>query len=650
MTLADDDRLWRDQNTPNVNDEDYKKIIDVCDAKGNGKGKGNGKDKDQKEKKKIPLKKYTANGRLPLHESIILGLDSKFVTLDSQGKYQFKDSIYLNDSQELVPGDTIHTQNPLPYIFDSEEEFKEYLDLARNETFDSLYLTIDSIFRKYVNVEEHYYAELVGKTIWSWFQDKFGYTHYIIIVGDNASGKNSALLVFRYLGYRVFYVVSASAANYYTQLGTIEEGQCTIAEDEAEDLAEDKDKRNVVKTGYCSGGSIPKVELEGGRRQDNWLTYCDKWYAMEELSENKWMKGVLDRSLPLKFVTGDVPYNIKDVIRSAGDPKYEPLFKELIRTRKLLFCFRLLHSNDTIFDVDLNVKNRSAELTKPLIRLFQNSPIALERIIDSLSKFMIERNEVKKNSFESKLYDAISDLKNIDEGNVFVLTNEEIREKLKENLDGKDLHDKVGVFYSPEVGNVSQKRITSTAKSKFKARSVIKRIDDKAERCLQFEQQYLDRIRSNYEAPDKIEIVTLVTDVTLSGDISTQVESFRGAQNNLFYEKNIRNHINAYQIYNNGSQNSDFATDLNVIKEEHIFPKTVTSVTSVTSAAPALNDFDFMYDCYYCLKNKKEKFRTNDQREYENHVIQKHPGKPCYPGVADLAYHGLKAQDKPWEI
>jgi hypothetical protein len=79
-------------------------------------------------------------------------------------------------------------------------------------------------------VEGYYYTLLSGDTIWSHFQDKFAMTHFDIIVGDNDSGKNSALLVFRYLGYRVFYVTSASAANYYTVLGNIEEGQVTIPE------------------------------------------------------------------------------------------------------------------------------------------------------------------------------------------------------------------------------------------------------------------------------------------------------------------------------------------------------------------------------------------------------------------------------------
>ena len=57
--------------------------------------------------------------------------------------------------------------------------------------------------------------------------------------------------------------------------------------------------------------------------------------------------------------------------------------------------------------IDLNVKGRTAELTSPLIRLFQNSPVAKQKLLDSLSEFMKERKQNMLNSFESKLRRSI---------------------------------------------------------------------------------------------------------------------------------------------------------------------------------------------------------------------------------------------------
>jgi hypothetical protein len=411
---------------------------------------------------------------------------------------------------------------------------------------------VEFVFKRYVDVEDYYYPILVGDIIWSYFQDRFGYTHYNIFVGDNGSGKNSALLAYKYLGYRVFYVVAASAANYYTELGDKEEGQVTIAEDEADDIAYDKEKKNIVNTGYCSGGSVPKVELEGGRRTDSWLTYSHKWFAMEELPDEKKMKATLDRGFVYHFISGDVAYNIKDVIRGTGDPKFGPLLEELMFIHKLLFCYRLAHYIDIILDVELNIKNRSAELTKSLIRLFAKSPHALARITDSLSKFMVERNEIKTDSFESKLYDSIVKLrdehvaeteKEISSESLFELSNQKIRDKLIEIVEAEEFPDNPGKYYSAIVGTFTQTRITQAAKSRFKAKPIKMEINGKTARGLQFKQKNLEKIKSNYQTPCKIEVKlfsvtgpdlrTLLTLSTVSGEVSRENEGLVVTQNDL---------------------------------------------------------------------------------------------------------------------
>ena len=508
---------------------------------------------DEIKRKKIAINKYSGNGRLPLRESVVIGDVSKFVTLqniDGNGTIEPTYSEEIQTSTDiLVPKGTIDTQTPLPYIFSSKDEFARYLKIAITENLDSLYTKVETAIKKYVNVEEHYYPLLTGDIIWTYFQDKFPYTHYLIFTGDNGSGKNSALLVFRLLGYRVFYVVSASAANYYTVLGSKEEGQVTIAEDEAEDIGENTDKRNILKAGYCSGASVPKIELEGGRSQDNWLVYGHRWLAVEEFMEDKNTKGIADRSFKLAFVTGDVDYNIKDVIRTGGDPEYQPLLDELMDLRKRLFCYRLLHYKDPILNVKLNVKGRSAELTNPLIRLFRNSPLALKKILETLSKFIEERNESKKGTFESKLYDVISSLieERIERASspteedkileTYTLLSESVRERLIKDVEAKPMLDKVGVWYSQDVGPFSQRKINSVLKSKFKAKFVREYINNQTVRCVEFKEEYVERIKSYYIVNDTIKI--------LDNDLRTQRTPGESIQTDLKtsdeHEKEVKN-------------------------------------------------------------------------------------------------------------
>jgi len=555
-------------------------------------------DKKANHKTKIPTRKFTANGRMPLHESVVIGTTPNFVTIkkDKGGKIdvEFKTEIETPEGEIFIPNDTIYTQSPLPYVFDSKEEFKQYIEYASKFDLDSLFSLVETEYRKYVDVEAYYYTLLTGDTIWSYFQDVFPYTHYIIIVGDNDAGKNSALLVYKHLGYRVFYVTSASAPNYFTILGNREEGQVTIAEDEADDIAIDIDKRNVFKTGYCSGGSIPKVETDGGRKQDNWLVYCHKWVAMEEIPDTRKMKGILDRSLVLKFVTGSPQYNVKEVIRSGKDPEYEPLFEKLIEIRKILFCYRLVHHEDRFLNVKLNVKNRTAELTKPLIRLFNNAPLTRQTILEDLSKFINERNKNKKESFEAKIYKAIIELikeraEQIKKGTIdkevlevlgtHIFSNESIRYECKIEMDGRDIEKKDTAFYSPEFGTVSQKKITSILRSKFKVDSPkLYRIGEQVLRCVEFKQEVLDNIGAYYDMPDKIEIlegsknVTVVTDVTLPRSVNKNNSELENSEN---IDSAIVNDPKIVQNTGLDVQNGD-------IIRTSTLPETVTSVTSVT--------------------------------------------------------------------
>ena len=74
--------------------------------------------------------------------------------------------------------------------------------------------------------------------------------------------------------------------------------------------------------------------------------------------------------------------------------------------------------------------------------------------------------------------------------------------------------EKQGFYWSSLIGcSVTQTKITSVAKSKFKADSASVKLHDedgspKTFRCLKFEEKYLRRVESSYDIPDKIKILT----------------------------------------------------------------------------------------------------------------------------------------------
>ncbi len=490
---------------------------------------------NSKKKEIYYVRKYTANNSLPLHESVVFTDtgQSTFVYLDNDGKLRFIDRIERPD-KVLYPADNMDSQNPLPYTFASPEELQKYIDLARPETLDSLYQFVKSNFRRYVNVDEHYLVMLASDVILSYFQEKFPTMHLDIFVGDNGSGKNSAQSVISRLGYRVYSLVSASAPNYFTAYGSVEEGQVTIAEDEVTDLDKDYQKQKILKSGYAFGGTVPKTDFPNGKRnQILFNVFGIKWLAMEELPDSKNTRGIYDRSLIIHFVAGGVDYNIKDVIRNAGDSKYKPLYDELVHLHKLLFAFRLIHYNDVFPDVEINLVNRNAELTKPSLRLFLsqgNAPIAVEELRLALSKFVQEKNALKSNSIESKLCVVINELvKDRDKNpnseeysglNDFAFTNEQIWNKCRLIMDGIDIWGKSESFYSSEFGKVIHRQISSLLQSKFKGKP-FKTNGNNSKRGWQFDKENLDRITLQYtNNPEEIIILTRTAKDPLEFDLS----------------------------------------------------------------------------------------------------------------------------------
>jgi hypothetical protein len=466
--------------------------------------------------KEFFVRKYTANGSLPLHESVVFADSgqSAFVYLDDDGKLKIISHVERPD-KTLFPADSMDSQDPLPYTFASPEELQMHLDLAKRETLDSLYQQIKLELQRYLNMDEYYLVVIAADIIFSYFQDKFPTVHYDIFVGDNGSGKNAALLVISRLGYRVFYVVSASAANYFTFYGEVEECQGTFAEDEAGDLEREYEKQKILKSGYTSGGTVPKIDFVNGKRsQAPYNVYGMKWIAMEELPDTRKTRGIFDRSLVFKCIAGHVDYNIKDIIKNAGEPKFKPLQDKLIHLHKLLFARRLVHYNDTIPDIRLNIENRNAELTKPLLRLFcseNDASGAVEEIRFALSKFIAEKNELKSNSIESAMHATVTELINeslkSEENNrqkIYEFTNEQIWNKFTKVIDGMDI--RAELLYSTEYGKVSQKRLTSLYKSKFRA-VPYKTSGSDSKRGLRFSKEIVEKIGLQYQNEDEIKIL-----------------------------------------------------------------------------------------------------------------------------------------------
>jgi hypothetical protein len=326
---------------------------------GNGNGKekakgkiNNNKSKEQKSKKEVFLQRYSLDGSIA--EAVIVQGKPKFaVAVPKVGYPDQVSSIGLVDAIELDEYTIIKAFERQayinkPYVFKSEEEFQAFVENIKTKDLDELYKKVKSIWRKYVDADDFHISLCAADTIFSYFQDKIGLTHYLFFVGGNTSGKSNNLTVLHFLIYRNMMSSGMTAANVYTYLGSGEEGIGTICEDEADNIDQDFDKMRVYKNGYTTGIPYHRTDTTVGRQQLKFNTFCFKAFAAEKLPDSVTAKGFNQRTIELPCVYGLPQFDISELVNPAGEEEYQCLLNELLQVRNNLLLYRLLHFHEKI--------------------------------------------------------------------------------------------------------------------------------------------------------------------------------------------------------------------------------------------------------------------------------------------------------------
>jgi hypothetical protein len=422
--------MTRENSYPNDNpDEAAKKL-----SKGSGVV-------EKKNGDKTPTYSTYKYSRPFLHEAIILGGIPKFISYGSREDRKLTFDDIKEPGRVLVPPrreDYPYT----PYEFKDEQELQEYLRRAKAETIDTLYQKAKAIVIKYTDQDEYKQNLLAIDIVWSYFQDKFGSTHYIIVTGANDGGKTSIGDTFGSIAYRTCNMTNPTAPNIFRMLGMIEAGQCTLVLDEAERISDDTDILAILKSGY-SDKKTPKTNTNVWRLE--WFyAYCLKIIIAERSPDKLKAKGLLDRSLHVASFPGDTRYDIKEVTSERERaPRLKKALAELIDLKKLMLVYRLVHFEDTITDLDVGVRRRAKELCKPYIRLFYGSESQNE-VEQTFQKFLEARNTRKSTSLEPILLPVIIDL--VEERGIEIASSE-VWAYVLEELEAKPSPDKPGAYY-----------------------------------------------------------------------------------------------------------------------------------------------------------------------------------------------------------
>jgi hypothetical protein len=159
-------------------------------------GKSSIDKKDITKKKEFVFYKYSKGSSLA--EAIFINSRPMFLQIQND-KVVLSETIDLDDKIIIFPPDKSSYLSK-EYVFSSKEEVEQYVKRAKKERLNSIYSKIKEVWIRYYENNKESLTLCTADTIFTYFQDKMGMTHYLLFVGDNSSGKSNALRVFHNLG------------------------------------------------------------------------------------------------------------------------------------------------------------------------------------------------------------------------------------------------------------------------------------------------------------------------------------------------------------------------------------------------------------------------------------------------------------------
>jgi hypothetical protein len=262
------------------------------------------KAKEKEKKREFIAYKFSSRGESELYEAIILSGIPYFIKFNRE-KNKVQSVPFIEDATRIIRPPEKEEYPYQAYEFENFMEIEKYVKKIINEkiSLDILLEKSQSIVKKFNDQDSHVLSLIAGDVIFSYFQDRFTTTHYLLILGGNGSGKSSLGDTFGAIGYRVVNMTDPTASNLFRLLGFIEPGQCTIILEEAERIDQSQDLMGVLKTGYSYYGKVPRINTNTNK-QEFFYSFCFKIIISERAPNQLVAKGVHDRIYPTECYQG----------------------------------------------------------------------------------------------------------------------------------------------------------------------------------------------------------------------------------------------------------------------------------------------------------------------------------------------------------
>jgi len=344
---------------------------------------------DKKDIKVIPkVKGYVSKNKYV--ESVFVDSKPAFLVKDIESeKISVEYEIKISEKTTLRPLYS-HECGYIPFSFTSNEiEKLNSICISKERLFGEIMNEV----KRYVVVEPRDHLLICGEILLTYCQEWIDTIHFPFFVGETESGKSSVLHIGKWLNYRCLISEDLPHADIYNFLGTEEEGTGTICEDEAQEMAKDREKIRTYKNSYSRGSSKPRVIMTNkGKYQVFYKTFCCKWFAGESVPQDK---GFLERLVIVYMIGGQPDGNIK----RATEKEKESL-QEL---RKKLLFWKMQNIGKEFPRIYSWLEGRDQELWEDYLSIFSGTKYE-ELAKETAQYYLKQRHQTIKESLESVLF------------------------------------------------------------------------------------------------------------------------------------------------------------------------------------------------------------------------------------------------------
>ena len=188
-------------------------------------------------------------------------------------------------------------------------------------------------------------------------------------------------------------------ADIYNFLGTDEEATETICEDEAQEIAVNREKIRTFKNSYSRGTLKPRIvgTDSHNKRQLFYKTFCLKLFAGERIPEDK---GFKERLAIVHMTEGNPKRNIK---RLTSDQK-----EKLYNLRNKILVWKVLNIDKGLEHFDSGLKKRDQELWEDFLFVTYGTKY-FEPCSDVVKYYTLQRHQAIWNSLESRILKLVID-------------------------------------------------------------------------------------------------------------------------------------------------------------------------------------------------------------------------------------------------